>query len=132
MPAPKKKMRRRLSIVDVVVRFQSDLFDKISGIFGMLHEIKNRLPSPAMNAASPRPDRVSDKIPVAEWLIAEPELPPVMHPPGRLRRGGNELAAVLIEIAHRAETLHETGRLAEIKYDERKGEIQLWAREWLR
>ncbi len=137
MTPPKKKRGKPESVLSVILeRFaglSGDLSRQFSGLFGMLHEIKNGIADlKARNGTAEKIDRFAEAIPVTHWLISPPEFPPMMPDRDKIRTGGNELGHVLVELAHRAETLHETGRLAVLKYDERKGRLELWCRERIR
>ena len=135
---PKTKRRKRppaeSALKIILERFAglaNDLSREFSGIFGMLHEIKTGI-GELKARSTPKADQFAEAIPVTHWLIGEPEFPPMTTQREKVYAGGNDLGRVLVELAHRAETLHETGRIAVLIYDEQKGKLELWARERIR
>ncbi len=137
MTPPKKKRTKAESALSVILeRFaglSGDLSRQFSGLFGMLHEIKNGIAElKTRNGAGDKIDRFGEAKPVTHWLISTPDVAPMFHEREKVRTGGNELGRVLVELAHRTETLHETGRIAILIYDEKKGKLELWCRERIR
>jgi hypothetical protein len=107
-----------------------DLSRQFSGLFGMLHEIKNtqtkileRVTPPANGTAtvSRRPQKVASwkvSLAIAPYLNYEN---PVTDPA--------QLAGLLAEITRRAHTLQATGHIAILTFEVESGRLEMWSRE---
>ena len=145
MTAAKKKMRRRLSVVDLIIKqtttvrqmFEDSVRqanEKFSGAFGMLHEIKNELRmirEATRNAAGPALEQFKPAQKVTAWLVADPDpsRAPLYVGKGETIREPNELAAALYELTQRVHTLGQTGRTAVLTFDSDRGALELHSRE---
>lgn len=138
MTAPKKKMRRRLHVVDVirelirnVMQELRTISSQISGLGNMIDTLKSRIPDPRNAAGSSGLETFRTPQKVTVWLIAEPDPPrPAFYvDKSKTITNPNELANVLFDLTQRVHTLNATGRLAILTFDEGRGALELHSRE---